>query len=172
MVEEAEKYAPPPAQIPSNATRIARAIRHFDEDGIPQVVMYQRGSGTNGDAEDQVLGITGTDISEHVREAYDMLAANYNPETQADLDDPSKPQDEIVLFGFSRGAFTARAIASLICDVGLLTNIGMEYFWGVFGDWMKQDVKGEESVWFRNTFGKKVAFSDPEYRQTLIDVCC
>ncbi|KAH8811938.1 hypothetical protein F5884DRAFT_783894 [Xylogone sp. PMI_703] len=170
MVEEAQKYAPPPAQIPSNATRIARAIKHFDDNGTPQIVMYQRGAGTNGDTEDQVWGgVTGSDVSEHVREAYAFLADNFNPETQKDLDDPTKPLGEITLFGFSRGAFTARAISSLISDVGLLTKIGMESFWGIFGDWMKQDVKGLESIWFRDTFGKNAAFGDREYRQTLID---
>jgi len=83
-------------------------------------------------------GMTGGDLSEHVREAYAFLANNYDPETQKDLEDISKPIDDIVLLGFSRGAFTARAIASLVSDVGLLTRIGMESFWGIFGDWMKQ----------------------------------
>ena len=96
------------------------------------------------------------------------LANNYYPETQADLNDETKPRDEIVLLGFSRGAFTARAIASLISDVGLLTRIGMESFWGIFGDWMKQDTKG--SKWFEATYGEKIAFTDPKYRQKLIDV--
>ena len=33
--------------------------------------------------------------------------------------------DEIFLFGFSRGAFTARSIAGLIAGVGLLTKAGL-----------------------------------------------
>lgn len=78
--------------------------------------------------------------------------------------------DEIVLLGFSRGAYTARAIATLITDVGLLTKKGMESFWGIFGDWMKQDMKGSESEWFKSTYGKYVSFTDPEYRETLMKV--
>jgi uncharacterized protein (DUF2235 family) len=89
--------------------------------------------------------------------------------------------DEIVLLGFSRGAYTARAIASLISDVGLLTKFGMENFWAIFGDWMKQDVVGRETEWFIATYpkvasdfqvknGRKIKFTDKEYRQTLIDV--
>ena len=164
---------PPKAKIPSNVTRIVRALKHKDEAGISKIAFYQRGVGTNGDLEDQAIsGITGSDLSEHVREAYDFLANNYEPETQADLDDESKPRDDIVLLGFSRGAFTARAVASLISDVGVLTKIGMDSFWGIFSDWMKQDMKGEESGWFESTFGKKVPFTDPEYRQTLVKVCC
>lgn len=115
-------------------------------------------------------GLTGAGLSEHVREAYGFLANNFDPESQADLNDVTKPMDEIVLFGFSRGAFTARAIASLITDVGLLTRVGMESFWGIFGDWMKQNIKGRESEWFASQFGKKIPFTDPLYRQTLIEV--
>lgn len=36
------------------------------------------------------------------------------------------------LFGFSRGAFTARTIVSLISDIGILTNQGMEDFYKIF----------------------------------------
>lgn len=39
------------------------------------------------------------------------------------------PMDEIVIMGFSRGSYTARCIASLISDVGLLTRVGMEVSW-------------------------------------------
>lgn len=99
-----------------------------------------------------------------------MLASNFNPETQQGLDDLQEPIDEIVLLGFSRGAFTARAIASFISDVGLLTNIGMESFYGIFGDWMNQDVPARESKWFQETYGKKIKFTDPDYRETLMSV--
>jgi len=45
----------------------------------------------------------------------------------------------------------------------------MESFWGIFGDWMKQDTEG--SKWFQSTYGEKIAFADPRYRKKLIDVC-
>ncbi len=163
-------FQPPTFQIPSNVPRFVRALNHRDANGIPQIVFYQRGVGTDNDMQDRLVGgLTGNDISEHIREAYAFLADNFNPETQADLDDVATPLDEIILLGFSRGAYTARAIASLISDVGMLTKIGMESFWGVFGDWMKQDVKGEENKWFKATYGKDYNFTDPRYRQTLID---
>ena len=164
-------FAPPTAQPLTNITRIVRALRHRDEAGTPQIAFYQRGVASDGDWEDKTIsGIDGSDISEHIREAYAFLANNFDPATQNELDDETKPRDEIVLLGFSRGSFMARAIASLISDVGLLTRIGMENFWGICGDWMKQDMPGEESKWFQATYGKKVAFTDPEYRQTLIKV--
>ena len=96
---------------------------------------YQRGAGTDSDAEDYVFGgFTGSDVAEHVREAYSMVANNFNPETQQELVQGSGEIDEIVLLGFSRGAFTARAIASLISDIGLLTKIvGTKGAWGELG---------------------------------------
>lgn len=103
-----------------------------------------------------------------------MLANNFNPETHLELTAGTGPVDEIVLLGFSRGAFTARAITSLISDVGLLTKIGMEYFWGIFEDWKNQDVPGHKSEWFKSQFpgiGKDVVYTDKLYRDTLIDVC-
>jgi hypothetical protein len=160
-------FAPPTAQIPSNVTRISRALAHEDANGVPQIVYYQRGVGTDNTLDDQMIGgLTGNDLSEHVREAYCFLADNYDPQTQEDLEDRSKPIDEIVLLGFSRGAFTARAIASLISDIGLLTRIGMESFWGIFGDWMRQDTE-EFCPWFKSQFGEKVKFTDKIYRERL-----
>lgn len=44
------------------------------------------------------------------------------------------PGDEIVLIGFSRGAFTVRSVAGLIRDIGLLTRSGMDYFYAIFKD--------------------------------------
>jgi len=158
-------------QIPSNVTRIVRAIKHNDGP-TQQIVYYQRGVGTDDSGlENKVIGgITGNDISEHIREAYAFLANNFDPGTQKGLSEENEPIDEIILLGFSRGAFTARAIASMITDIGLLTRKGMEHFWGVFSDWMSQDLPGEESKWFQTTYGEKIKFTDPRYRQKLIDV--
>jgi hypothetical protein len=44
------------------------------------------------------------------------------------------PGDEIILIGFSRGAFTARSISGLIRDIGLLTRDGMADFYAIFRD--------------------------------------
>jgi hypothetical protein len=55
-------------QVPSNVARIVRALKHFDDQGVPQVpqiAYYQRGSGTDGDLEDKIVGGgTGSDVSE------------------------------------------------------------------------------------------------------------
>ncbi|KAJ8119815.1 hypothetical protein ONZ43_g3317 [Nemania bipapillata] len=58
----------------------------------------------------------------NIREAYAFLCANY------------VDGDEIVLLGFSRGAFTARSIGGMISDLGLLTREGMQFFYPIFKD--------------------------------------
>lgn len=135
---------------------------------------YQRGAGTDTDVEDYVFGgFTGSDVAEHVREAYAMLANNFNPETHQELQQGTGEVDQVVLLGFSRGAFTARAIASLISDVGLLTRFGLEDFWGIFADFKNQDIPGQKSSWFKKKFpdiNHAVSFTDPEYKDRLIQV--
>jgi uncharacterized protein (DUF2235 family) len=72
-----------------------------------QLVYYQEGVGTG--MLDQVTGgAFGIGLSRNVREAYDWLIEHYCD------------GDEIYIFGFSRGAFTARSLVGLISKCGLL----------------------------------------------------
>jgi uncharacterized protein (DUF2235 family) len=47
-------------------------------------------------------------------------------------------KDEIVLIGFSRGAFTVRSIASFIAEVGLLEKAGLKYLLKLYRLWANQ----------------------------------
>ncbi|HVJ34051.1 MAG TPA: DUF2235 domain-containing protein [Terriglobia bacterium] len=94
----------------TNVVRIARAI-HATQDtgGVQQSVLYLRGIGATGlNIERIVDGATGLGIDDIIRSGYMFLAQNY------------LPGDEIFLFGFSRGAFTARSVAGFIGSCGLL----------------------------------------------------
>lgn len=51
----------------------------------------------------------GAGLNGKVCEAYNYITNNYGP------------GDELFIFGFSRGAYTARVLASFICNFGLLT---------------------------------------------------
>jgi len=94
---------------PTNVIKIARAVKRVDANGVPQVVYYHQGVGTGTDAVDRLLGgSTGWGISHNLRDAYNFLVMNYTP------------GDELYLFGFSRGAYTARSLAGLIRNVGIL----------------------------------------------------
>ena len=78
--------------IPSNVTRISRAIKNKSSDGTSQVVYYQAGVGSSGNILNRVIGgATAEGLSENIREGYAFLANNYSM------------GDEIFFFGFSRG---------------------------------------------------------------------
>ena len=70
-----------------------------------------------------VGGATGEGLANNIREAYAFICQNY------------VAGDEIIIIGFSRGAFTARSISSLIRAMGLLTTRGMESFIPLVEDW-------------------------------------
>jgi len=118
----------PMLEQPTNVTRIARSIAKYDSAGTTQISFYQSGIGTYDILDKWVGGVTGLGLSEHIREAYQFIAANYDQQTG----------DEIFLVGFSRGSFTARSIAAFIDDVGLITPLGMRYFYPIFEDWENQ----------------------------------
>ena len=88
----------------TNVALLARAIHAtVGTGGIPQSVLYLRGVGTAGlQAEIIFEGATGLGVDENIRSGYMFIAQNY------------LPGDEIFLFGFSRGAFTARSLSGLI----------------------------------------------------------
>ena len=60
-------------------------------------------------------GFTGTGIGENILDGYKEIARQY------------RPGDRIYLIGFSRGAYTARAIAGAICTCGLLKPSYLPY---------------------------------------------
>jgi uncharacterized protein (DUF2235 family) len=94
----------------TNVALMGRSV-HATQDtgGVMQVVLYLRGVGTSGlHVEVLVEGATGLGIDENIRSAYMFIAQNY------------VPGDEIFLFGFSRGAYTARSLAGFIGACGIL----------------------------------------------------
>ncbi|OCL01462.1 hypothetical protein AOQ84DRAFT_402491 [Glonium stellatum] len=144
------------AVAPSNVTRLSRAIRPISKDGIPQIVYYHFGVGSQGGIVNKVVGgSTGEGLSESVREGYSFLSSNYTP------------GDEIFLIGFSRGAFTARSIAGLIAQVGLLTKAGLGYLGVIFKDVQHQRDPDYRSRNPNIPFPDKPSAHDPRYREEL-----
>ena len=68
-----------------------------------------------------VIDVSG--LSEYIRDAYSFLCHNYSL------------GDDIVLIGFSRGAYTARCLANLVYDVGILTKRGLTSLDSVYRHW-------------------------------------
>ena len=92
---------------PTNVFRIAYRTARRDA-GIPQIVYYGQGVGTGNSLDRITGGAFGKGVDDNIFNAYRFLIANYEPD------------DEIFLFGFSRGAFTARSIAGMIRKCGIL----------------------------------------------------
>jgi uncharacterized protein (DUF2235 family) len=91
----------------TNVRRLMLMLADHGTDGIPQKAFYDEGVGTRW-YDRASGGAFGAGLSKNVRSGYRWLVENYSW------------QDEIYIFGFSRGAFTARSLAGLIARCGLL----------------------------------------------------
>jgi uncharacterized protein (DUF2235 family) len=92
---------------PTNVVKLHRAVLPRGEDGVEQATFYERGVGT-GRFDRFSGGAFGVGLSANVRTCHAFLTDTYNP------------GDELYLFGFSRGAFTARSLAGLIGNSGIV----------------------------------------------------
>src|ERR1700674_3097059 len=101
---------------PTNVVKMVRAILPTDNAGTSQIVHYHPGVGTGNFVDRFMGGTVGVGLVGNVQSAYGFLVDNYFRE------------DEIFLFGFSRGAYTVRSLAGFIDLVGLLRKIDMELF--------------------------------------------
>lgn len=93
-----------------------------------QLVFYDPGVGTFG-AEDspfklkrkaaEILGLaTGWGLDANVKQAYQFIVENYDHGPESD--DGPRDSDNIIIYGFSRGAYTARVLAGFIHALGLI----------------------------------------------------
>lgn len=96
--------------LATNVVLTAASIERADKNGNAQVIHYDEGVGTN-EWETVRGGVFGTGLIENVREAYRFLCFNYDP------------GDEIYVFGFSRGAFSARTFIGFLRHVGPLGRL-------------------------------------------------
>jgi hypothetical protein len=115
--------------VPQNNTNVWRLylmLAERDAGGIQQRSFYDEGVGTK--RRDHLTGgMFGAGLGENVRLGYRWLMQHYDD------------GDEIYLFGFSRGAFTARGLAGLIARCGLLKPDAPMSFWDLFERYKKGD---------------------------------
>ncbi|KAL8354700.1 hypothetical protein RB601_004214 [Gaeumannomyces tritici] len=137
----------------TNVSRLASAVAHKCCSGMPQVVYYHPGAGTEASALAHFLGgFLGQGVVQDVAETYRFVCDNYNP------------GDEIVLVGFSRGAFTARSVADMICNLGFLNRAGLDNLAGIFHDYCTwEDWVGEKK---RDDSKHLLGFSLDNYNPT------
>ncbi|KAK0609769.1 hypothetical protein B0T17DRAFT_501294 [Bombardia bombarda] len=108
---------------PSNVTRISRVFCRTCSDGTSQIINYHAGVGTANSIDQFTGGAFGMGLDRDIREVYNFICTNY------------VDGDDIILIGFSRGAFTARSTADMIASIGLLTPEGFDHFYTIFDDY-------------------------------------
>ncbi|BDA82909.1 hypothetical protein Sa4125_04510 [Aureimonas sp. SA4125] len=94
---------------PTNVVKLYNSLAPVDAAGAEQKRYYHPGVGTDGDWWNRLLGGgIGRGLNRNIASAYRWLAGAY------------RPGDAIWLFGFSRGAYTARSVGGMISRCGLL----------------------------------------------------
>ena len=90
-------------------------------DGSEVLLFYDQGVGTDWFSR-LVGGAAGIGLSDNVRDAYHFLGQNF------------VPGSEIYVFGFSRGAYTARSLCGFIKAAGLLARPSVKDVWRAYMD--------------------------------------
>lgn len=133
-----------PTKCGTNVVRMLQATDFLDKDGNPQIAYYIAGVGTRREDEKVIGGAFGFGISENIKNAYTFIVSNYDA------------GDEIFLFGFSRGAYTARSIAGLIDNLGVLFRHNLPLVSVAYNHYKDRSAAwaadGAESEKFRNEY--------------------
>ncbi|KAJ7140974.1 hypothetical protein C8R44DRAFT_866645 [Mycena epipterygia] len=124
----------------SNVTRLCRIVSDVDYKGgkeIEQMSFYQNGVATGALTAlgETWSGAFGVGLNENVCEVYIWLCLNWIP------------GDEIFIFGFSRGAFTARAISGLVNHLGIIDRSNLGSFHSIYDAYMRRAEEGHEQTW-------------------------
>jgi uncharacterized protein (DUF2235 family) len=132
---------------PSNVTKTALCVAPCDKNGMPQIVYYDKGVGTEW--YDRIRGgISGVGISKNIKQAYRFLVDTY------------EEGDEVFLFGFSRGAYTVRSTVGLIRNCGLLNKENSSQIDSAFDLYRRRDNASHpaaiEAVLFRKTYSREI----------------
>ncbi|KAH8120082.1 hypothetical protein DFH11DRAFT_1558243 [Phellopilus nigrolimitatus] len=126
------------------------------DDQKHQLVYYQAGIGTytkssfvtplSNKVSKTLDEMFAWNLDSHVQSGYEFLMQNYTA------------GDKIAIFGFSRGAYTARALAGMVQKVGLLPTYNhaqVPFAWAMY---IREDKDGlNNSVLFKKTFSVDVA---------------
>ena len=134
-------------RCPTNVTRLTRALAPTATRGgqtIPQVIFYDDGVGVGTGVLDKTTrilgGALGHGLDRKVLEAYEFLVLNY------------QPGDRIYIFGFSRGAYTARSVAGLLRQVWILKRENASEIERAIAMYRDHDKDAVETQRFRRNF--------------------
>jgi uncharacterized protein (DUF2235 family) len=91
----------------TNVWRLKSLLAPAGKDGLQQVVYYHKGVGTSVGSRARG-GMFGYGLNDEIIRAYEWLIDTYNR------------GDTLFIFGFSRGAYTARSLSGLVAKCGLI----------------------------------------------------
>ncbi len=95
--------------VKTNVQKTYEALAATGSDGVPQVKYYGQGVGTRYKISDMLFGgIAGSGLDRQIMDAYKFIMWNF------------EEGDELFLFGFSRGAYTARSLIGFIRNCGIM----------------------------------------------------
>jgi len=141
------------AKNPTNVVKLYRSVV-LQDGNVSQIPWYDPGVGTSNWLNRVVGGVTGFGLTQNIEDAYRFLIHTY------------EPGDEVYLFGFSRGAYTARSLGGLIRNSGILRReyeARVEQAIKLYRD-RERDPYHEDVVRFRGDF------AHPDFRIKLIGV--
>jgi uncharacterized protein (DUF2235 family) len=105
----------------TNVVRFANMVTVSDEQGVAQITYYNSGVGSGGPIDRFLGGAFGAGLKSNVKRGLAFLALNYDE------------GDEIYIFGFSRGGYTARALAGVVGVAGIPYSITeTERHWNLY----------------------------------------
>ncbi|EIW74303.1 hypothetical protein CONPUDRAFT_67658 [Coniophora puteana RWD-64-598 SS2] len=113
-------------QYATNILRLSRSVKPVADSGREQIVFYQSGVGSqsnfNGAGGAGVIDemALGTFVASKIRDVYAFIAQNY------------RDGDIICIFGYVKGAYTARKVAGLIDRIGLLETRDLGHFFKIW----------------------------------------
>ncbi|TCD61534.1 hypothetical protein EIP91_008278 [Steccherinum ochraceum] len=137
----------------SNVVQLVSMLKK--DDTTQQLVYYQTGIGTYTDSSFKGPLLSGIsevldemlawNLASHIKAGYAFLMENYTK------------GDKICIFGFSRGAYTARALAGMLQKVGLLPPHNHQQIQFAYEMFKREDTEGLQlSEMFRRTFCRDV----------------
>ncbi|MEV0174620.1 DUF2235 domain-containing protein [Streptomyces sp. NPDC050803] len=128
----------------TNVAKVALSVHPGSAAGKEQRVYYHSGVGTHR-RERLRGGAFGVGLSRNVVDAYRFLVETYEPD------------DELFLFGFSRGAFTARSLVGLVRNCGILRRDHLDRIpeaWALYRDRIEHP-NGAAATLFRRSYARE-----------------
>ncbi len=129
----------------TNVYRFSQCVKPQDNFGVHQVSFYDPGVGTTW-GERLSGGAFGVGLSQNIRQGHQWISERY------------EDGDEVFVFGFSRGAYTARSLVGLIRKCGVLRPDKINQVHNAYELYRRKEVHpdDQEAVNFRHANSREI----------------